>query len=80
MSVHGAWTEVHFHENGLAALAAATVRGRNTTIVIGADQQSGSLLIDIDVQSDVCADAAELREQLLLIADALAGQHLEEVS
>lgn len=74
MSVTGAMTIVHRHASGIDAIAAAHQRARNTTIVIGADQEGGALLLDIDVQADVCADPAELREQLLLIASALDGQ------
>jgi hypothetical protein len=73
MTVHGAQTSVYYHSNGRECADAATARARNTTIVIGVDQQRGVLLIDIDVQAEVCADVAELREQLLLIVDALNG-------
>lgn len=73
MSVRGSLTLVHRHENGMQAVQAAIARARNTTIVIGADQSDGTLLIDIDVQADVCANAAELREQLLMIVEALEG-------
>lgn len=73
MAVHGAHTSIHRHLNGRACFEAATARARNTTIVIGADQSDGVLLLDIDVQADVCADASELREQLLLIVEALEG-------
>jgi hypothetical protein len=73
MSVNGALTLIHQHENGRAVLAAAGDRARNTTIVIGVDQHDGTLLIDIDVQEDVCSGAKELREQLLLIVEALDG-------
>lgn len=73
MSVNAAHTVIHLHENGRAALDAAASRARNTTIVIGADQINGTLLLDIDAQADVCADARELREQLLLIVEALDG-------
>ena len=73
MSVSGAQTNIHRHPNGRAVIDAATERARNTTIVIGADQKSGVLLLDIDVQADVCVDAAELRQQLLLVVEALDG-------
>jgi hypothetical protein len=63
---------IHRHPDGLACIEAAMRRKRNTTIVIGADQTSGVLLLDVDVQAEVCADAAELREQLRLVMDALA--------
>ena len=71
--VVGASIHVHRHYSGQASLLAAKIRARNTTIVIGADQDNGVLVVDIDVQADVCRDAAELREQLLLIAEALEG-------
>lgn len=71
--VHGALTVVHSHETGRAAIKAATKRARNTTIVIGADQDKGALLLDIDVQGEVCGSVEELREQLRLILDALDG-------
>lgn len=73
MSVVGAQTNIHYHPNGRDAVLASDARERNTTIIIGVDQANGVLLIDIDVQADVCRDAAELREQLLLIAHALEG-------
>lgn len=73
MRVHGAQTNIHFHDSGVATLASAAVRERNTTIVIGADQDKGVLLLDIDVQADVCSGADELRQQLLMIAEALEG-------
>ncbi|MBB5748550.1 hypothetical protein [Micrococcus sp. TA1] len=76
MPVHGAMTGVHYHANGQAAVNAATKRARNTTIVIGADQKDGTLLLDIDVQSQVCRDKAELIDQLRLIIKALEGQEL----
>lgn len=71
MTVFGHETVVHRHGSGRRALNAAVERQRNTTIVIGADQAPGILYLDIDVQADVCADTAELREQLLLIIEAL---------
>ena len=71
--VRGAHTVIHQHETGRAAMEAATERARNTTIVIGAGQDKGVLLLDIDVQSDVCSGATELREQLLLIVEVLDG-------
>ena len=64
---------IHRHESGRECIAAATERARNTTIVIGADQKDGALLLDIDVQADVCADVNELREQLRLVLEALDG-------
>ncbi len=73
MSVHGALTVIHEHPNGMACIKAATERARNTTIVIGADQKDGALLLDIDVQGEVCGSVAELREQLLLVIEALDG-------
>lgn len=75
--VHGALTIVHSHETGMAALAAAVLRQRNTTIVIGADQDKGSLLLDIDVQGEVCESVEELREQLRLVLDALKGAEID---
>lgn len=73
MAVVGAQTNIHRHPNGRACIEAAADRARNTTIVIGADQKTGVLLLDIDVQAEVCADVGELREQLRLILDALDG-------
>ena len=75
--VHGAWTTIHKHENGAAAVRAATQRARNSTIVIGADQDNGTLLIDIDVQAEICRDKHELKEQLQHIIEALDGQDME---
>lgn len=72
-AVTGAQTNIHFHSSGQRVVAAAIKRSRNTTIAIGADQRAGVLLLDIDVQADVCANAKELREQLLMIAEALEG-------
>lgn len=77
--VHGAQTNIHLHESGAHAILAAAKRKRNTTIVIGADQDNGALLLDIDVQAEVCADAAELRDQLRLILEALEGADLEDM-
>lgn len=71
--VRGAQTNVHRHLSGAAALAAATERARNTTIAIGADQKHGVLILDIDVQADVCRDLEELKDQLRLILAALDG-------
>ena len=71
--VIGSHVSIHRHITGRDVLKAATNRRRNTTIAIGADQANGVLLLDIDVQADVCADAAELREQILLVAEALEG-------
>lgn len=71
--VFAAQTNIHRHETGADAVAAATERARNTTIVIGADQERGVLLLDIDVQADVCRDAKELQDQLRLIIEALEG-------
>ena len=74
--VHGAFTTIHKHDTGRQAVDAATRRARNTTIVIGADQDKGALLLDIDVQAEVCADPSELRDQLMLVVDALDGMDL----
>ena len=71
--VHGAFTTIHKHDTGRQAVDAAARRARNTTIVIGADQDKGALLLDIDVQGEVCESVEELREQLRLILDALDG-------
>lgn len=71
--VSGASVHIHRHLYGRDCLTAAGNRARNTTIVIGADQRAGVLLLDIDVQADTVADAGELREQLLLVAEALEG-------
>ena len=71
--VTGAMTHIHFHDNGKAVLQAAKARERNTTLVIGADSKNGVLLLDIDVQDDTCSGVAELREQLLMIIEALEG-------
>jgi len=71
--VTGAMTHIHFHETGHDAVKAAVLRERNSTIVIGGDSASGVLLLDIDVQADICSGAAELREQLLMIIEALEG-------
>lgn len=71
--VTGASTNIHFHENGAAAVQAASDRARNTTIIIGADQDKGALLIDIDVQADVCSGADELKQHLAIILEALDG-------
>jgi hypothetical protein len=73
MGVKGAMVSIHNHPDGLACIEAAMRRKRNTTIVIGADQRSGVLLLDIDVQADVCADTDELRAQLRLLLEALDG-------
>lgn len=72
--VLGAQTNVHYHPNGAAAVTAAAERARNTTIVIGADQDKGALLIDIDVQGDVCGNVGELKDQLRLVLEALDGR------
>lgn len=72
-AVSGAHTAIHRHRTGRAAIEAATNRARNTTIVIGADQSQGVLVLDIDVQADICSGAAELREQLMLVVEALDG-------
>jgi len=66
-------THIHFHDNGKAVLQAAKARERNTTLVIGGDVKNGVLLLDIDVQDDTCSGVAELREQLLMIIEALEG-------
>jgi len=71
--VTGAMTHIHFHDNGKAVLQAAKARERNTTLVIGGDVKNGVLLLDIDVQDDTCSGVAELREQLLMIIEALEG-------
>lgn len=76
MSVHGAQTNVHLHQNGALAMYAALQRRRNSTIVIGGDQKDGVLLLDIDVQAEICEDAAELIGQLRLVIEALEGQDL----
>lgn len=73
MTVHGAHTTLNLHETGAQAVAAAIQRARNTTIVIGVDQDKGVLLIDIDTQADVCSGAAEMQDHLRLIIDALNG-------
>ena len=73
MSVVGAMTRVHHHKNGRACLEAATARARNSTIVIGADQVAGVLLLDIDVQAELHADLNQLRSDLRLILEALDG-------
>src|SRR5690625_2341788 len=54
-TARGAHTVIHYHRNGKAAVDAATARARNTTIVIGADLDKGALLLDVDVQGEVCA-------------------------
>ena len=73
MSVTGAQTNIHFHKSGAQAVAAASERARNTTIVIGADQDKGVMLIDIDIQEDICSGAAELQDHLRLVIEALNG-------
>ena len=75
--VHGAWVEIHTHENGADCVAAAAARARNTTIIIGADQDKGCLLIDFDVQEGACSGVVELKEQLQLILETLDGQDVE---
>ncbi|WP_442575889.1 hypothetical protein ACSBPH_01685 [Microbacterium sp. F51-2R] len=72
-AVHGAQTNLNLYENGAQAIAAAIKRERNTTIVIGVDQDKGVLLIDIDTQADICRDAAEMQDHLRLIIEALNG-------
>lgn len=76
-AAYGAWTQLHRHSGGHDCLAAAGARRRNTTIVIGADQKNGTLLLDIDVQADVCSGVVELRKQLQLVIDALDGAPLD---
>lgn len=76
----GAWTSIHFHENGADCMAAAIQRARNTTIVIGVDQDKGALLIDFDVQQDVCLGVDELKDQLRLLLESLDGQNITEES
>ena len=71
--VSGALTILNLHPNGAEALAAATQRARNTTIVIGVDQKDGALLIDIDAQAEVCSGVKELQDDLRLIIHALDG-------
>lgn len=70
---HGAQTNLNMYETGAQAVAAAVKRARNTTIVIGIDQEKGALLIDIDTQADICSGAAEMQDHLRLIIEALNG-------
>ncbi len=70
---HGAMTSLNLHDTGAEAIAAAVERARNTTIVIGVDQDKGALLIDIDTQVDICSGAAEMQDHLRLIIEALNG-------
>jgi hypothetical protein len=76
MTARYAQTNLHLHENGEQALNSATQRERNTTIVIGVDQQDGILLVDIDTQADICSGVAELQDHLRLIIEALDGDKL----
>jgi len=71
--VTGAQTNIHFHMSGAQAVAAAIERARNSTIVIGADQDKGVMLIDIDIQEDICSGVAELQDHLRLVIEALNG-------
>lgn len=77
MSVHGAQTNLNLYATGAQAIAAAIKRERNTTIVIGVDQEKGALLIDIDTQVSVCSGAKEMQDHLRLIIEALDGYDLE---
>lgn len=72
-AVHGAQTNLNLYATGAEAIKAAVQRARNTTIVIGVDQEKGTLLIDIDTQEDVCSGAAEMQDHLALIIEALNG-------
>lgn len=72
-AAHGAQTNLNMWETGAQAVAAAVKRARNTTIVIGVDQDKGALLIDIDTQADICSGAKEMQDHLRLVIEALNG-------
>lgn len=75
--VTGAWTQIHRHENGAVCLAAAYQRNRNTTLAIGVDQDNGTLLVDFDVQAEICTDVDELKAHLRLLLECLDGADAE---
>lgn len=77
--VTGAWTSIHTHGSGIECLAAAFKRSRNTTIVIGCDQNNGTLIIDFDIQEDACRNSEELRNHLSLLLEALDGENLDDM-
>lgn len=62
---------VNRHDSGSACVVAATLRASNTTIVIGVDRIGGTLAIDIDTQSDVHPQNADLAKDLRMIAEAI---------
>jgi len=74
--VNGAMTLVHVHDTGAQCLYSAIQRARNTTIVVGADQEKGTLLLEIDVQSGAFGSIEVLQGQLRLIVDVLDGADL----
>lgn len=75
--ITGAWTSIHTHEDGIHCLAAAWKRNRNTTLAIGVDQDSGTLLVDFDVQDEICSDVNELKAHLKLLLECLDGADAE---
>lgn len=62
---------VNRHDSGSECVIAATLRASNTTIVIGVDRIGGTLAIDIDTQSDVHPQNADLAKDLRMIAEAI---------
>lgn len=62
---------VNRYETGQECVESATQRASNTTIVIGVDRIGGTLAIDIDTQSDVHPQNADLAKDLRMIAEVI---------